>query len=154
MPLLGWIIVFTALGGIASAAFASAFMLLPERTSTRLLPHLVSFATGALLGAALLALLPDAMESDRPLPLIETALERLRSEGIIAPSLIHLPLADLLLEVENWTGFLRHFTHLTSGDAPVGAHKLVLVAALMGMGMDLGLSKMAEVCPYTYRQLS
>lgn len=63
MPLLGWIMVFTALGGIASAAFASAFMLLPERTSTRLLPHLVSFATGALLGAALLALLPEAMES-------------------------------------------------------------------------------------------
>ena len=26
----------------------------------------------------------------------------------------HLPLADLLLEVDNWTGFLRHFTHLTS----------------------------------------
>jgi zinc and cadmium transporter len=63
MPLLGWIIVFTALGGIASAAFASVFLLLPERTSTRLLPHFVSFATGALLGAALLALLPEAMES-------------------------------------------------------------------------------------------
>jgi zinc and cadmium transporter len=63
MPLLGWIIVFTALGGIASAAFASAFLLLPERTSARLLPHLVSFATGALLGAALLALLPEAMQS-------------------------------------------------------------------------------------------
>ena len=63
MPLLGWIVVFTALGGIASAALASAFLLLPERTSTRLLPHFVSFATGALLGAALLALLPEAMES-------------------------------------------------------------------------------------------
>ena len=63
MPLLGWIVVFTALGGIASAALASVFLLLPERTSTRLLPHFVSFATGALLGAALLALLPEAMES-------------------------------------------------------------------------------------------
>src|SRR5579862_8965426 len=66
MPLLGWIVVFTALGGIASAAFASAFLVLPERTATRLLPHLVSFATGALLGAALLALLPEAMESVGP----------------------------------------------------------------------------------------
>jgi TnpA family transposase len=66
----------------------------------------------------------------------------------------HLPLADLLLEVDNWTGFLRHFTHLTSGDAPVGTQKLELVAALMGMGMNLGLVKMAEACPYTYRQLS
>lgn len=64
----------------------------------------------------------------------------------------HLPLADLLLEVDAWTGFLRHFTHLTSKDAPVGTQKLELVAALMGM--NLGLEKMAESCPYTYRQLS
>jgi TnpA family transposase len=66
----------------------------------------------------------------------------------------HLPLADLLLEVDNWTGFLRHFTHLTSGDAPLGGQKLELVAALMGMGMNLGLEKMAESCPYSYRQLA
>ena len=36
------------------------------------------------------ALLPLAMESDRPVPLIEQALELLRAEGIIAPGLIHL----------------------------------------------------------------
>ena len=66
MPVLGWIIVFTALGGIASAAFASVFLLLPEESSSRMLPHFVSFATGALLGAALLALLPEAMEGVGP----------------------------------------------------------------------------------------
>src|SRR5215469_3508062 len=63
-------------------------------------------------------------------------------------------LPELLLEVDNWTGFLRLFTHLTSGDVPVGKDKLVLVAALMGMGMNLGLTKMEQSCPYTYRQLS
>ncbi|MBV8741573.1 MAG: ZIP family metal transporter, partial [Sinobacteraceae bacterium] len=57
-----WIIAFTALGGIASATFAGLYLLLPERTGIRLLPHFVSFATGALLGAALLALLPEAIE--------------------------------------------------------------------------------------------
>ena len=62
MPLLLWIVAFTALGGIASAAFAGLYLLLPEHTGTRLLPHFVSFATGALLGAALLALLPEAIE--------------------------------------------------------------------------------------------
>jgi hypothetical protein len=36
------------------------------------------------------SLLPDAMESDRALPLIETALEKLRSEKIIAPNMIHV----------------------------------------------------------------
>lgn len=66
MPLLGWIIIFTAVGGIASAAFAGLFLLLPERTGLRLLPHFVSFATGALIGAALLGLLPEAMQSVGP----------------------------------------------------------------------------------------
>ena len=66
MPLLGWIILFTAVGGIASAAFAGLFLLLPEQTGLRMLPHFVSFATGALIGAALLGLLPEAMESVGP----------------------------------------------------------------------------------------
>jgi zinc and cadmium transporter len=66
LPLLVWIVLFTAFGGIASAAFAAVFLLVPEHWGTRLLPHFVSFATGALLGAALLALLPEAMEQVGP----------------------------------------------------------------------------------------
>jgi zinc and cadmium transporter len=62
VPLLLWVIVCAALGGIASAAFAVAFLWVPEAHSARILPHFVSFATGALLGAALLALLPEAIE--------------------------------------------------------------------------------------------
>jgi zinc and cadmium transporter len=58
--------VFAALGGIASAAFAVVFLWVPEEKSAHLLPHLVSFATGALLGAALLALLPEAIEGAGP----------------------------------------------------------------------------------------
>ncbi|HEY9150026.1 MAG: ZIP family metal transporter [Gammaproteobacteria bacterium] len=61
MPLLLWIILFTLLGGVLSVLAASVFLLLPERTRTDLLPHFVSFAIGALLGAALLALLPHAL---------------------------------------------------------------------------------------------
>jgi TnpA family transposase len=90
------------------------------------------------------------------LPQLEKAVpedvERLKKR--VYALLPHLPLADLLLEVDAWTGFLHHFTHLTSKDAPIGVQKLELVAALMGMGMNLGLEKMAESCPYTYRQLS
>ncbi len=61
MPLLVWIMLFAAFGGIASAALAVVFLWIPEPHAARTLPHLVSFATGALLGAALLALLPEAM---------------------------------------------------------------------------------------------
>jgi zinc and cadmium transporter len=62
VPLLLRIVLFAAFGGIASAAFAVVFLWVPEERSARILPHFVSFATGALLGAALLALLPEAIE--------------------------------------------------------------------------------------------
>src|SRR5260370_5559967 len=90
------------------------------------------------------------------LPSLEKAVpeevERLQKR--VYALLPHIPLADLLLEVDNWTGFLRHFTHLTSRDAPIGVQKLELVAALMCMRMNLVLEQMPESCPFTYRQLS
>jgi zinc and cadmium transporter len=63
MSLLFLIILFTAFGGLVSAVAASLFLLAPASLRLRVLPHLVSFATGALLGAALLGLLPHAIES-------------------------------------------------------------------------------------------
>lgn len=61
MHLLIWIILFTLLGGVISVAAAAVFLLLPNSWRERALPHLISFAVGALLGAAFLALLPDAI---------------------------------------------------------------------------------------------
>lgn len=62
MPLLAWIVLSTAAGGLLSALAASTFLLSSEKLRARVLPHLVSFATGALLAAALLGLLPHAIE--------------------------------------------------------------------------------------------
>ena len=62
MPLIGWIVLFCLLGGVLSALAAALFLVLKESHRNHLLPHLVSFATGALLGAALLGLLPHALE--------------------------------------------------------------------------------------------
>jgi zinc and cadmium transporter len=61
--LVVWIIVFTALGGVLGVLAAGSFLLLSERVRNRLMPWMVSFAIGALLGAAFLALLPHALES-------------------------------------------------------------------------------------------
>jgi len=66
VPLLLTIMVFAALGGIASAAVAVVFLWVREEHSVLILPHFISFATGALLGAALLALLPEAMAGAGP----------------------------------------------------------------------------------------
>ncbi len=66
MKTLLWIILATTLAGLLSAALASLFLLLPEKRRSNLLPHLISFATGAMLAAALLGLLPEAIASVGP----------------------------------------------------------------------------------------
>ena len=61
MTILSLIILFTLLGGVLSVLAASLFLLLPKAQRTRVLPAMVSFAIGALLGAAFLAVLPHAL---------------------------------------------------------------------------------------------
>ncbi|MGB5718496.1 MAG: ZIP family metal transporter [Gammaproteobacteria bacterium] len=63
MPLIVWIFIFCLLGGLLSVLAAALFLVLREPMRTHILPHLVSFATGALLGAAFLGLLPHALAS-------------------------------------------------------------------------------------------
>ena len=66
MPTLTWILLATLFGGLLSAALAGLFLLFPEARRARLLPHLISFATGAMLAAALLGLLPEAVAGVGP----------------------------------------------------------------------------------------
>ncbi|MGD8925953.1 MAG: ZIP family metal transporter [Thioalkalispiraceae bacterium] len=61
MPLLVWILIFSFIGGVLSAIAAAVFLLFPDRIRQKMLPHFVSFAIGALLGAAFLALIPHTL---------------------------------------------------------------------------------------------
>jgi len=59
---LTWILGFALLGSVGAIGAAASFMLLSKRVREQLVPFLVSYATGTLLGAALLGLLPEAIE--------------------------------------------------------------------------------------------
>ena len=62
-------------------------------------------------------------------------------------------ITELLLEVDQWTGFSRHFTHQKSGDPP--ADPELLLTAILADALNLGLAKMADACPAaTYAKLS
>lgn len=61
-------------------------------------------------------------------------------------------ITDLLMEVDAWTGFTRHFTSLKSGQP--SKDKQLLMTAILADGINLGLTKMAESCTgVTYAQL-
>jgi zinc and cadmium transporter len=66
VPILLWIVLATLFGGLLSAALAGLFLRFSEPRRARALPHLISFATGAMLAAALLGLLPEAIGAVGP----------------------------------------------------------------------------------------
>jgi hypothetical protein len=64
----------------------------------------------------------------------------------------HVKITELLLEVDDWTGFTRHFTHLKSEEVP--KDRVLLLTAILADAINLGLTKMAESCPgSTYARL-
>ena len=52
----------TLLGGLGGLLVASSILLIKEPARTQLIPWLVSYAVGALLGASMLEILPEALE--------------------------------------------------------------------------------------------
>jgi TnpA family transposase len=101
--------------------------------------------------------LPDATITDAGLKLgaltsaVPEAAESLMQQAYAL--LPHVKITELLMEVDAWTGFTRHFTHLKTG-AAAGDTTLPLTAVLAD-GINLGLTKMAEACPgVTYARLS
>lgn len=157
VSILGWIVAFTALGGLASAAFAGLFMLLPAGARERLLPHLVSFATGTLLGAALLALLPHAIEG--------AGAGRTHAIGIalVAGIGVFFVLEKLVLwrhcHAEHWEGDAPHDHHrahasamlVLVGDSMHNVLDGVLIAAAfltdIGLGIVTAVAAMAHEIP-------
>jgi TnpA family transposase len=64
-------------------------------------------------------------------------------------------LTDLLMEVAEWTGYEESFVHASSNQPPKGEEKSIVMAALMAMGTNIGLTKMAEATPdISYRQIA
>lgn len=66
-----------------------------------------------------------------------------------------IKLTDLLMDVAYITGFHEQFTHASNNRKPDKEETIIIMATLLGMGMNIGLSKMAEATPgLTYKQLA
>jgi len=62
---LTWILMLCGLACVLSLAAGAGYLLLPRIWRTRTLSHMISFATGTLLGVTFLELLPHALEHPR-----------------------------------------------------------------------------------------
>jgi TnpA family transposase len=101
--------------------------------------------------------LPDAIITDSGLKVTPLAnAVPAEAEALMRKAYAQLPhvkITELLLEVDQWTGFTRHFRHIKSGEA--AKDQTLLLTAILADAINLGLSKMAESCPGTsYAKLS
>jgi zinc and cadmium transporter len=74
VPLLATALGLSLLGSAGGLLVASSLLLFNDTVRGRIVPWLVSYAVGALLGVALLALLPEALATLAPVPVFATLL--------------------------------------------------------------------------------
>jgi zinc and cadmium transporter len=68
------IIIFSVLGSVGAIVTAAIFLLFKEKTQKILIPCLISYATGTLLAAALLGLIPHSLKHITPFETLATVL--------------------------------------------------------------------------------
>ncbi|MGG2067481.1 Tn3 family transposase [Bacillus sp. S14(2024)] len=85
----------------------------------------------------------------------DTPDEAKKLSGQLYSMLPRIKLTDLLLEVANWTEFEQQLVHASTNRSPKGEEMIACLAAIMAMGTNVGLTKMAEATPdISYRQLA
>ena len=106
---------------------------------------------------ALAKALPDAIITDTGLRITPQDTVVPESAQVLidqASSLLpRIKITELLMEVDEWTGFTRHFVHLKSGTQV--QDKTLLLSTILADAINLGLTKMAESSPgASYSKLS
>jgi len=101
--------------------------------------------------------LPDAIitESGLKITPLDAAVPDAAQALINQTSMLlpHVKITEMLMEVDQWTHFTRHFTHLKSSGT--AKDQTLLLTTILADGINLGLTKMAESCPgTTYAKLS
>lgn len=101
--------------------------------------------------------LPDAIFTDSGLKItpLDAAVPE-AAQFLIDQTSMLLPrvkITELLMDVDDWTGFTRHFVHLKGGESV--KDRTLLLSAILADAINLGLTKMAESSPgTTYAKLS
>jgi zinc and cadmium transporter len=72
--LVAWIVGFSLLGSLGAVAGAAAMLLFPDAIRRVIVPCILSYATGTLLGAAFLGMIPAGLEQAEPTAVTATVL--------------------------------------------------------------------------------
>jgi zinc and cadmium transporter len=135
------------LGGLGGLFVASGILLIDETTRTRIIPWLVSYAVGALLGVSMLAILPET-------------LEHLPASRVFATLLVGILLFFVLEKLVLWRHCHTHDCEVHDGSVvPVlvgdAFHNFVdgaVIAAAVMTSVPLGVSTAVAVAAHEIPQ--
>lgn len=134
-------------GSVGVVLLAAAFLLFPNKTRKVLIPCLISYATGTLLAAALLGLLPHALES-------------LPAESVLALVLSGIVLFFVLEKLVIWRHCHRQDCEIHSSAGPLilvgdALHNFidgVVIAAAFSTSIPLGIETAIAVTAHELPQ--
>jgi len=146
MPLL-WIIFFSILGSVGAIIAASAFLLIPDKTQKILIPCLIAYATGTLLAAALLGLIPQALTHLVPRRTLSTILGGIILFFLLEKLVIWRHCHDIECDVHSTAGPM-----ILIGDAIHNAVDGVVIAASFISSIFIGIAASFSIIAHEIAQ--
>lgn len=145
--IIWWVIAFSLTGSVGAAAGGGVILLLRDDKRKRLLPSLLSYAAGTLLGAAFLGMLPRALETQPAAPVLGTVLAGLVLFFVLEKALVWRHCHDEDCDVHGAAGPL-----LLIGD---GLHNFIdglVIAAAFLVSVPLGVGTSVAVIAHEVPQ--
>lgn len=145
--LLALIVSFSLLGTVGSVALGGSFLLFPEKIRRFLIPCLLSYATGTLLGAAFLGLIPHALEDIPASAALPTVLGGIVLFFVLEKLVVWRHCHEELCELHGTAGPL-----ILIGDALHNFVDGVIIAASFLTSMPLGIATSLAVISHEVPQ--
>lgn len=145
--LLSWIMVFSILGSVGSIAGAALLLLFPQGTRQMLLPCLLSYAIGTLLGAAFLGMIPNALQQATALAVSGSVLAGIVLFFILEKVIIWRHCHDTECEIHGTAGPL-----ILIGDAFHNFVDGIVIAAAFLTSIPLGIATSLAVISHEIPQ--
>ncbi len=145
--MLSWIIAFSILGSIGAVAGAALMLVFPDDIRRTLVPSLVSYATGTLLGAAFLGMIPAALKQAQTFLVSATVLAGMVLFFVLEKLVLWRHCHDIECEVHGRAGSL-----LLVGDAFHNFVDGVVIAAAFLTTIPLGIAASLAVIAHEVPQ--
>jgi zinc and cadmium transporter len=141
------IVGFSLMGSVGAIALAGLYLLFPDKTRRLLVPCLISYATGTLLGAAFLGLIPHALSRIPVSSALGTVLIGIVLFFILEKLVVWRHCHDQQCEVHGTAGPL-----LLIGDAFHNFADGVIIAATFVVSVPLGIAASLSVIAHEIPQ--